>query len=80
MKCPNYAGEMIEAPTDLYQHVATYADHYIVWSRRGNLHQVRYGLETKQFQDSIEAATEFGYCIHHYAECEGLITDDGSHN
>jgi hypothetical protein len=67
-------------PEDLYQHVARYAAIPLVWSRRGNLHQVRYGLQTQQFQDSLEAAEEFGRCVHYHAEGEGLITDDGSHN
>ena len=74
MKCRNYKGEMIEAPADLYQHVATHADNHIVWSRRGRLHQVRYGLQVSQFHDSFMAAREFGHCVHHYAECEGLLS------
>lgn len=38
-----------------------------------NLHIVQYGAEVRCTNDSIDAAKEFGYCLHHAAECAGLL-------
>ena len=72
-KVANYKGEMVTPPADLYQHVAVHADGLIVWSRRGNLHQVRYGLQVRRFDCQIKACHEYGECVRHYAECECLL-------
>lgn len=77
---PNAAGEMVEAPADLPIIVADYADGYIVWSRKGKVHQVRYGLQVHTYglldRQRVEmAADDFGQCVRHYAECEGLLDE-----
>jgi hypothetical protein len=69
---------MVETPADLHQHVAHLYDGHIVWSRRGNLHQVRYGLQVATFEPNEEnvielALNELASCIRHYAEREGLL-------
>ena len=73
MTCANYKGEMVESPADLYQTVATHADGLLVWSRRGDLQQVRYGLQVDHTTESVTAAKLFGYAVHHFAQCEGLL-------
>jgi hypothetical protein len=73
MKVMNYQGELVEAPRDLSFDVAEYGKRIVVWSRRGKRHCVRYGLQSKFFEDDVEAAKEFGLCVRHYAECCGLL-------
>jgi len=78
MKVPNYKGKMVEAPADLYQHVATLCDHYLVWSRKGSLHQVRYGLHVETFEGedaALYAVQELTECMIHYVECNGVLGD-----
>lgn len=72
MKFRNYKGEMVESPPDRTVVVASLFDGCVVWSLKGPVHQVRYGLEVKTFKDDIEAAKEFGLCVLHCAECSGL--------
>ena len=48
----------------------------IVWSRDDGRHMIRYGLQTEFFvgpNASLDAAREFGECVHHYLECCGLL-------
>ena len=73
MRVRDYKGKLVDAPADLYQHVAVYADGFIVWSRRGKLHQVRYGLQVNQYNNSMAAAKCFGFSVRHYAESDGLL-------
>jgi hypothetical protein len=80
MLCRNWQGDLVESAPDLTTTVATYADRYLVWSRHHALHQIRYGLQVKQFYDSIKAATEFGMCVRHYAECEGRLHETQTNN
>jgi hypothetical protein len=52
----------------------------IAWTidRRGS-HHVRYGKQHKKFigpNRDIDAAQEFGLCVRHAAECEGLLDYD----
>ena len=72
-KCRNFRGELVDAPCDLPTIVASYGGSVIVWSRMHKTHQVRYGLQVHHFNDSIDAAQDFGCCVHHYAECYGLL-------
>ena len=73
----NYAGQLTEAPVDFPTIVAQAGD--VIWSkapknqRRNKRHQVRYGLQKRQFRNSADAAEEFGFCVHHQAECSGLL-------
>lgn len=70
----NYRGELVVAPRDFSCVVASYQDGVIVWSRSGKSnHQVRYGLQLKTFKDDLSAAREFGECVRHLAECDGLL-------
>lgn len=69
----NWKGDLIDAPKDLGNIVATYADNVIVWSSSGRRHQVRYALQVKTYDTSIGAAEQFGYCVHHLEECNGKI-------
>jgi ribosomal protein S1 len=41
-------------------------------------HQVRYCLQVKEFEDSMEAAHNVGECLHHRAECEGIELSQSS--
>ena len=71
----NYAGEMVETPADFPIFVASVDS--VVWTwkktRRTELHQVRYGLQVRQFPTSEDAAHEFGLCVRHQAESAGLL-------
>lgn len=69
----NYKGEMVNAPKDLKNIIAKYDGDTIVWSESGGKHRVRYALQVDDFSDSIEAAKEFGCCVHHLEACNGKI-------
>jgi hypothetical protein len=71
----NYKGVMCEAPRDLSVKLFIYGDRLIVWSYcpLNEIHQVRYGLQVKEFTESIAASVELGTCIHHAIECEGWL-------
>lgn len=70
----NYKHELVDAPKELAIEIANHADGLVVWSRGGKKnHQVRYALQVKTFTDSMEAAQEFGECVHHAAECVGIV-------
>jgi len=71
----DWEGKMVEAPADLKIAVATYSDNYIVWSRTGKRHQVRYGLEVTPCGNANDAAHKFGECVQHFAACEGKLDD-----
>jgi hypothetical protein len=73
MQFRNWKGEMMDAPKDLRQVVATYDNDTIVWSRSGKRHQVRYALEVTPCGTSLTAAEQFGYCVHHLEECNGKL-------
>jgi hypothetical protein len=70
-----------DPPPDLPVIVASIEDGMIVWSRDGGTHQVRYGLQTTTFVEQTDdptdtqcaAATDFGLCVRHFAECEGRL-------
>lgn len=69
----NWEGKRTEAPADLPIVVANLYDGYIVWSRDGGRHRVRYGLSVKDLDDSVNAAHLVGESVHHHAECEGRL-------
>ena len=71
----DWKGRSKPSPKDLGQTIASYDDRLIVWSRSRNTHQVRYGLQVKQVaaSDSIDAAQEFGRCVHHLEQCNGKL-------
>lgn len=70
----NYLGTLTDAPKDLKNVVATYADGMIVWSYSSpSTHQVRYGLEVTKCGNSLSAAEQFGYCVHHLEACNGKL-------
>lgn len=60
-------------PADLPTIVSSLEDGMIVWSRKGNKHQVRYGLQVKTFTTDWEAVKELGECIQHFARCESRL-------
>jgi len=71
--CGTASGEMINPPADLPEIIAVFSG-VLVWSRKSkNRHQVRYGLEVHILNSDMEAALEFGRCLRHLVECEGLI-------
>jgi hypothetical protein len=72
-KCRNHKGELVDAPADLYQIVATYAECLIVWSRRGRLHRVRYGMQVNETHSARQASEWFGSNVAHFATCEGKL-------
>lgn len=48
----------------------------VAWERNGRKHRVVYGLQTKEFSGidaDMRAAYEFGACVRHAAECNGLL-------
>lgn len=81
MKFRDATGVLQECPPDLPKIVADLFEKVIVWSLKGRTHQVRYGLQVKTFKQDgkdpsfaqLAAATEFGCCVRHYAECEGVF-------
>jgi hypothetical protein len=73
MKIRNWKGQMVEAPKDYKAVVISLADGYIVWSKSGPRHRVRYGLQVDEFTDSIDAAHSLGEAIHHHVQCEGKL-------
>lgn len=69
----NWKGEMTDAPKDLKHIVAKYDGDTIVWSYSGRKHQVRYALEVTTWADSLIAAKQFGFSVHHLEECNGKL-------
>ena len=73
----DWQGRQQSAPVERGTRVAAYgADDVITWSRGSGIHRINYGLQTKNFTDDVRAAKEFGLCVRHYAECEGLLIDE----
>lgn len=71
----DYKGCQQPAPAERKHRVAAHgANDVINWSR-GSMkhHRVNYGLQSTEFTSDLDAAVEFGYCVRHYAECEGLL-------
>ena len=76
----DYAGVLKDAPAVSQIIVAIFDDGMIVWScnTARARHFVRYGLQEKSFNTSTEAASEFGRCVHHWAECDGKLDRNGA--
>ena len=75
MQFRNYKGELVNAPADKPVVLASQGGSMVVWSRDGptGRHMVRYGLQAKFYTDDLLAAHEFGECVRHYLECQGLL-------
>lgn len=63
-------------PNDLKNTVAVVDG--VTWSCNKTEHMVRYGLQVTKFgkKADLDAAAEFGRCVRHQAECEGVF-DEG---
>lgn len=61
----NWQGQACPAPDDLKRCVAMAAHGHIVWSTQNGVHQVRYCLQVKQFDDWHKACEEFTNCLAH---------------
>lgn len=72
--CRDYRGQLVKAPADLPTVIVSVNDRRIVWSRNSVRHQVRYGLEVKQFKSAHAAADDLSDAIRHHAECEGAFS------
>ena len=66
-----YDGEQIEVKIK-GKLVAEYGDR-VFWTLYGKMHVVRYCLQVKAFSDDIKASEEFGHCVRHCAECDGIL-------
>jgi len=72
-----------DPPADLPVVIADIGEGMIVWSRKGRLHRVRYGLQVREYKQDgsdpvyaqLAASEEFGHNVRHFAECEGLMND-----
>ena len=64
-------------PNDLKNTVAVVDG--VTWSCNHKKHMLRYGLQVMEFSNKradLDAAAEFGRCVRHQAECEGVF-DEG---
>ena len=71
MEFRRFDGEMVHANIK-GELIASYHD-AVFWTMSGKRHAVRYCLQVKTFSDGVEAAKEFGLCVRHAAECDGLF-------
>ena len=69
-----YDGEMVQTNV---RGILVASHHDVVfWTICHRKHVVRYGLQVKTFLGSVEAAEEFGSCVRHAAECDGLFGEE----
>lgn len=63
---PDYNGKMCNAPRDLSVKLFIHEDGLIVWSYcpLHRIHQVRYGLQVREFTDSMAAAVKLAWHLH----------------
>lgn len=60
--------------------VAKLPNYDVEWTAYKTKHVVRYGKQVKEFRGKdkdLAAAHEFGICVRHAAECEGIIESEG---
>lgn len=69
----DYRGQLVDAPDDFPQTIATYSDGLVIWSADAKLHQVRYGLQVKRFDNPADAMDNFSECICHDLQCQGQL-------
>ena len=53
--------------------------HDVHWLFNGHTHSVQYGKQVKSFTGpdaDLQAACEYGYCIRHSLDCEGLLDSE----
>ena len=63
--CKDWKGVSRVPPEDFETLLAIAADGYIVWTKRGEMHRVRYGLQATNFADWHDALRAFGDAMSH---------------
>ena len=70
-KVRRYDGKMVDPPKDLK--TILISTNGVVWSRSKTKHRIRYGLQVRDYCCPQVAAEEFGQCIGHSLQCDGVL-------